>query len=233
MPYDIQNAHKYDVSFDPEPSSAFANNTLWTGRSTYRTVGKRTLDILLIVISAPIVLPLLLVLCALVALDGYNPIYSQTRIGRSGRHFRIFKIRTMIPNAEAALKARLASDSDLKAEWDSHQKLKNDFRITGIGRILRKTSLDELPQLWNVLNGSMSLVGPRPMMPEQQNDYSGKGYYRLQPGITGFWQISARNKCHFSDRAVFDDAYDSDVSLRTDLIVLWRTVSVVLRGTGY
>ncbi len=99
--------------------------------------------------------------------------------------------------------------------------------------MIRKTSLDELPQLLNVLIGDMSLVGPRPMMPSQRALYPGQSYYELRPGITGFWQISDRNECHFRNRALYDSAYDRALSLRTDVEVLLRTFSVVLRGTGY
>ena len=114
-----------------------------------------------------------------------------------------------------------------------HQKLKNDPRITPLGRFLRRTSLDELPQLWNVLMGDMSIVGPRPMMCNQRALYPGTEYYVMRPGITGFWQTSARNESSFHERAGFDQAYYRAVSLRTDLAIIWRTFSVVLRGTGH
>ena len=102
-----------------------------------------------------------------------------------------------------------------------------------MGRILRKTSLDELPQLWNVANGAMSLVGPRPMMVDQQAFYPGEAYYALRPGLTGLWQVSDRNDCEFAGRVRFDDQYERTVSLRTDIHVIARTVGVVMRGTGY
>jgi len=126
----------------------------------------------------------------------------------------------------------LASNPEAKAEWDHHQKLKSDPRITKTGRILRKTSLDELPQLWNVLMGQMSLVGPRPMMVDQDDLYHGKSYYDLLPGITGFWQTSDRHESSFAARVAFDDAYANEMSLKTDLVTLWRTIAVVFRGTG-
>ena len=102
-----------------------------------------------------------------------------------------------------------------------------------MGRVLRKLSIDELPQLLNVLCGSMSLVGPRPMMLDQKHMYDGRAYYALRPGLTGFWQISDRNECSFRNRAHYDDAYNRVVSLKTDLVVMLRTISVVIRGTGY
>ena len=104
---------------------------------------------------------------------------------------------------------------------------------TKVGRLIRKTSLDELPQLWNVLTGDMSLVGPRPMMPAQAPLYPGQAYYRLRPGLTGYWQISSRNESSFAERAGFDSRYAAELSLRTDVRVLFSTVRVVLRGTGY
>ena len=194
---------------------------------------KRLLDITLVLLGISIVVPFVAVMAFLVSLDGHSPFYTQLRIGRNGKPFRIFKIRTMVHNADALLQERLKTDPVLNAEWVRTQKLKEDFRITWIGRILRKTSLDELPQLWNVLSGSMSLVGPRPIMPCQKDLYPGEAYYNMRPGLTGFWQISDRNGCEFRHRALFDAKYEKSISLGTDLNVLARTFSVVLRGTGY
>ena len=202
-------------------------------RSAYRRCIKRSLDTFAVLLAAPIWVPIVLIAALLVARDGHNPFYCQDRIGRKGRAFRMWKLRSMVVDADARLEAYLATDPEARAEWDSTQKLKHDPRITPIGRILRKTSLDELPQLWNVLTGEMSLVGPRPMMVDQRSLYHGNSYYALRPGLTGFWQISDRNECRFSDRVRFDDAYHRSLSLRTDTAVLLRTVSVVVRGTGY
>jgi lipopolysaccharide/colanic/teichoic acid biosynthesis glycosyltransferase len=185
------------------------------------------------VLLAPFVVPFIFVSALLIALDGHNPFYSQLRIGKGGKTFRMWKLRTMVHDADALLDAYLAENPVAKLEWDSTQKLKKDPRITLIGRILRKTSLDELPQLWNVVNGSMSIVGPRPMMVSQRDSYFGEGYFRLQPGITGLWQVSDRNEGEFVGRVRYDDMYDRKVSLRTDLWVLFRTVGVVIRCTGY
>jgi len=144
----------------------------------------------------------------------------------------MWKFRTMVPNAEAILSQYLADNPEARAEWDSKQKLAKDPRITKVGRILRRTSVDELPQLLNVFAGDMSLVGPRPMMPSQQALYPGHGYYRLRPGLTGKWQISERHTSTFAERAVYDDAYEQDLSLGTDLGIIGRTIGVVLRCTG-
>ena len=199
----------------------------------YRKAFKRVIDVVSILAAGLLVLPIIAVMALVVMLDGHNPFYSQKRIGHGGRVFRMWKMRTMVPNAKAKLEAYLEKNPDARLEWDATQKLKNDPRVTRVGRILRKTSLDELPQLFNVLIGDMSLVGPRPMMIEQKDLYHGKGYYNVRPGITGLWQVSDRNDCTFHERVLFDDAYDQDLSLKMDLSILWRTVGVVIRGTGY
>lgn len=199
----------------------------------YRNTLKRVLDVCLVVLSAPVTVPLVLFLALIIALDGHNPFYSQMRVGRNGKPFRFWKLRSMVPDADRTLEAYLSQHPAARLEWDATQKLKNDPRITRIGRVLRKLSIDELPQLFNVLNGTMSLVGPRPMMLSQQHLYGGHRYYNLRPGITGLWQVSDRNECDFAGRVFYDDLYDRVLSLRTDLGVLFRTVSVVIRGTGY
>ncbi len=199
----------------------------------YRTHGKRLLDLCLTVILAPVALPIVLLAAWLIALDGRNPFYSQERIGKGGKHFRIWKLRTMVHNADRLLEAYIADNPEAKAEWDASQKLKRDPRITIVGRLLRKSSMDELPQLWNVFMGEMSIVGPRPMMPSQKSAYLGKAYYKLNPGITGLWQVSDRNEGEFVGRVRYDELYDRKISLRTDIWVLMRTAIVVIRCTGY
>lgn len=199
----------------------------------YRRVGKRLLDLTLVTLTAPIVVPIVILLAILVAVDGGRPFYTQDRVGRGNRSFRIFKLRSMVSDADARLEQYLASDPAVRAEWDAHQKLRQDPRITRIGALLRRTSLDELPQLWNVFIGDMSLVGPRPMMLEQRAMYPGRVYYRMRPGITGPWQVSDRNAVEFKSRAVFDHRYFHDLSLMTDLRLLVQTVRAVLRCTGH
>lgn len=201
--------------------------------SVYRTSGKRILDVTLVALAALFVVPVMVVLAALVALDGHNPFYSQDRVGRGGRTFRLWKLRSMVPNADEKLEDHLAADAAARLEWDTTQKLKHDPRVTPIGRILRKSSIDEVPQLINVLFGDMSLVGPRPIMDAQREMYPGKAYYRLRPGITGSWQVSDRNECSFSARAQYDELYEREVTFSKDVSILVRTVAVVLRCTGY
>lgn len=202
-------------------------------RGVYRNGLKRVMDVALVLLGGIPVLPMILVLALMIACDGHAPFYRSARVGRGGRVFRMLKLRTMVHDADARLEAHLAADPAAAAEWAATQKLKRDPRITAFGRILRKTSMDELPQLWNVLAGDMSLVGPRPMMPGQQVLYPGRAYYALRPGLTGPWQVSDRNRCTFARRAEFDRDYDQSLSLATDLRLLLRTVSVVLRGTGF
>lgn len=199
----------------------------------YRNVAKRLLDVMLVLASAPVVVPVILLLAGCVMLDGHAPFYSQNRVGRGGRIFRFWKLRSMVCDADTRLADHLAQDQAARIEWDHAQKLKHDPRITRFGNVLRKTSLDELPQLWNVMKGDMSLVGPRPMMPDQRGLYPGQAYYQLRPGITGTWQVSDRNECSFAARADFDTAYEETLSFKGDLNILLATVGVVLRGTGY
>ncbi len=202
-------------------------------RSLYRDGIKRALDVGLVLLAAPVVVPVVLLIALLVMRDGHSPFYWSERVGRGGRVFRMMKLRTMVHDAHGSLTEYLARDPVAAAEWNETQKLKVDPRITDFGRMLRKTSLDELPQLWNVLKGEMSLVGPRPMMPDQRCIYSGSAYYVLRPGVTGPWQVSDRNDSSFAKRADFDLEYHRNLSFANDLQLLGRTVVVVLRGTGY
>lgn len=209
------------------------SGTVKPRKSFYKAYGKRTVDIILILFAAPFILPVVAVIALMATAGGASPFYFQRRIGRGGKIFNLVKIRTMVPNAEAALETHLASYPAARQEWDSSQKLKNDPRITPVGHFLRRSSLDELPQLWNVLKGDMSLIGPRPMMVDQQKLYPGTAYYALRPGISGAWQVSDRNESSFADRATFDTEYHTNLSFKTDLSILVRTVGTVIRCTGY
>lgn len=202
-------------------------------KCVYRRIIKRALDIAAVVITAPFVVPLIAGLAVGVRRDGGGAFYSQLRVGENGRHFRMWKLRTMVSDADDRMADYLAANPDARIEWEKSQKLKSDPRITPFGQFLRRSSLDELPQLWNVLFGEMSLVGPRPIMLNQQALYPGTAYYRLRPGLTGYWQISGRNGTTFEARAGYDEAYDAEVSFVTDVKVLSRTVGVVMKCTGY
>ncbi|MDT8327317.1 MAG: sugar transferase [Roseovarius sp.] len=219
----------------PRPgTNGFIQNLSVPGNrpQVYTGFFKRLMDIAMVLIAAVPVTIVVAVLAALVALDGKSPFFAQNRVGRNGVTFRMWKLRSMVTDAEQQLETYLDADPAHRREWDSHQKLRHDPRITTIGRFIRKTSLDELPQLFNVLKGDMSIVGPRPMMPSQRVMYPGLAYYAMRPGITGFWQISVRNESSFAERAEFDNSYFSELSLVTDVMVMLRTFRVVLCGTG-
>ncbi len=223
----------YDADIDGDILPVLRGSTSRDASNMYRRYIKRLFDVVFALAIAPIVVPFVAAAAFLIAMDGRNPFYSQMRVGKGGKEFRMWKLRTMVHNADRLLETYLANDPVAKLEWESTQKLKKDPRVTLVGRLLRKTSMDELPQLWNVFMGDMSIVGPRPMMPSQKSAYFGKSYYRLQPGITGLWQVSDRNEGEFVGRVRYDDIYDRVCSLKTDIQVLLRTVVVVVRCTGY
>ena len=201
-------------------------------KDRYRHGGKRLLDLALVIAAAPFIVFVVAILAVFVAMDRSSPFYAQQRVGLHGRTFRLWKLRSMVPDADERLASYLASNDEARAEWERTQKLRNDPRITRVGHFLRRSSLDELPQLFNVLKGDMSLVGPRPMMVSQRSMYPGTDYFVLRPGITGLWQISERNEPSFAARADYDAQYNKTLSLGTDLQTLSRTAAVVLRGTG-
>jgi lipopolysaccharide/colanic/teichoic acid biosynthesis glycosyltransferase len=201
----------------------------------YASVGKRVLDTILAVLLLPILLPVLAVVWFLIQRDGGSAVFAQPRIGLNGRTFTCFKFRTMVVNAERVLEEMCAKDPEIAAEWHTYQKLRNDPRISKIGKILRATSLDELPQIFNVSRGDMSLVGPRPFLPSQQAIYDaagGKAYYHMRPGITGPWQVFGRGATTFEARVSFDETYYSKLNFLADLSLIMRTARVVLCRTG-
>ncbi len=166
---------------------------------------------------------------------GSPAIYKHTRVGRHGKEFSCLKFRSMVVDSDRVLSALLAKDPAAREEWEEFHKLRNDPRITRFGQFIRKTSLDELPQFWNVLLGDMSLVGPRPVVRKELEERYGLHapiYTSVRPGITGLWQISGRSNLSYAERVALDSHYVHNWSIGTDLIILFRTVSVVLRGTG-
>lgn len=196
---------------------------------------KRFLDILLVGLGGLVILPLLVLLGLLVKISSPGPaIYGHTRIGRNGKPFKALKFRSMVRDAEARLEALLESDPEAKREWEANHKLRDDPRVTPIGRFLRKTSFDEFPQLWNILIGEMSLVGPRPIVTAEIEKY-GPSYERVfsvKPGLTGLWQVSGRSDTDYTERVGFDTYYLQSWSVWLDLWILYKTVGVVLRGKG-
>ncbi|RZI74940.1 MAG: sugar transferase [Variovorax sp.] len=160
--------------------------------------------------------------------------YWQNRLGQGGRAFRFYKFRSMVEDSDAVLARHLAQDATARAQWEKYQKLDKDPRITRVGRVIRKLSLDELPQFFNVLKGDMSLVGPRPCMVRQRSLYGPywKHYCHMRPGITGLWQVSGRNRLTYAERVALDRRYASEWSLWLDAKILARTVRVVITGDG-
>ena len=196
---------------------------------------KRVCDLLACGLFALLTLPLFLALMALIRLDTPGPaIFKQTRIGRGGKPFQVFKFRTMQVDAEAVLKAYLREHPEEAEEWARDQKLRHDPRVTRVGRFLRRTSLDELPQLINVLRGDMSFVGPRPIVESEIRRYGEvfSLYERVLPGITGLWQISGRNDISYKERVALDRYYITNWSVWLDWYILARTVPVVLGMRG-
>ncbi|MGF6961981.1 Undecaprenyl-phosphate galactose phosphotransferase WbaP [Paraburkholderia youngii] len=195
---------------------------------------KRVMDVcgasvLLILLS-----PVLLIIALVVMSDHGNAVYGHPRIGRGGRTFKCLKFRSMVKNSDEVLAKLLATDPQARAEWDRDFKLKNDIRVTPVGRILRKTSLDELPQLWNVLRGDMSLVGPRPIVQKELARYGRdvRYYLALKPGMTGLWQVSGRNDVDYPTRVSLDVRYAMNRSLAFDISILLKTVKVVFAKDG-
>lgn len=196
---------------------------------------KRIFDVIASAAFLIVGLPLGLAIAVAIKLETRGPVlFRHTRIGRDRRPFRMWKFRSMVQNADALLNDYLGKHPELLDEWQQTHKLKQDPRVTGVGRLLRRSSLDELPQLWNVLRGDMSMVGPRPIVEEELARYGSAAslYLRVPPGLTGLWQISGRNDTSYRQRVDLDTRYICNWSIGLDLLVLLKTVRVVLRGHG-
>jgi len=195
----------------------------------------RVFDITIILIALPFILLSFLIISILILFDSKGrAIYSGIRIGKDGRRFKVLKFRTMVPNAEQVLKRYLDESPELKAEWLATHKLKRDPRVTRVGAILRKFSLDELPQFWNILVGDMSLIGPRPIVDAEIEKY-GKCfelYIQARPGLTGLWQVSGRSDTTYKQRVELDEYYLLNRSIKLDFQILLKTVYVVLGRKG-
>lgn len=196
---------------------------------------KRTVDITASATALLLLSPVFLVTSLAIKNDSKGPaMFTQKRIGKDGKLFEIYKFRTMVPDADKKLFELLEKDEEAAKEYKLNKKLKNDPRITKVGGFLRKTSIDELPQLINVLKGDMSLVGPRPYLPREMEDM--EGYYdtivESKPGITGLWQVSGRSNTTFEERMKFDLEYNENKSLKYDMDLLFKTVGSVMKGDG-
>ena len=205
-----------------------------TNRLFYSTT-KRTIDIIVGMLGLILLIPVTIIvkIVTIISKD-YAPIfYSHTRIGKNGKEFKLYKFRSMVPNADKVLE-ELMKDKKIAAEYNKNKKLKNDPRITKIGKILRKSSLDEIPQFINILKGDMSLVGNRPYLPREKEDM-GKYYddiIKTKPGLTGYWQVSGRNDVTFKRRLKLEQYYSNNYGLKMDAFIIFKTIKVVLGMKG-
>ena len=193
---------------------------------------KRALDILIVLVVIAMLFPLMIVIAAAIVItDRGSPIFSHSRLGYRGQSFPCFKFRTMVRDADLALAAHLAHDCEAAREWEETRKLRHDPRVTTLGRFLRKTSLDELPQLFNILCGDMSCVGPRPITTEELERYGDFAdvYLASRPGLSGLWQVSGRSNTDFPTRVSLDNQYVRTWSLLADILILVKTPFAVMR----
>lgn len=197
---------------------------------------KRIFDILISLLVLTLGLPVFLVIALAVRISSPGQvIYSQERVGRGGKLFPCYKFRTMYPDADARLEQILARCPQLRAEWKIHKKLKNDPRVTKVGLFLRKTSLDELPQFWNVLTGDLSVVGPRPVVKSEVTEYFGFKAAKIlsvRPGLTGLWQVSGRNDLSYEQRVHLDEKYIDHRNMLMDMKLILKTVPQMISKKG-
>ena len=196
---------------------------------------KRVIDLCLVLMALPFLAIICVILAVLIRIDSPGPIFfAQKRVGKDGREFTIWKFRTMVVNAEQVFKEYLQKHPSLQTEWKDNQKIKNDPRITVIGKLLRRLSLDELPQFINIFKGEMSVVGPRPIVQEEIPYYGNnyRLYTRVKPGLTGLWQVSGRNNLTYEERVTLDEYYVRNWSVWMDIYILATTIKAVLTGKG-
>lgn len=202
--------------------------------SPFGLIIKRTLDIIGSIVGLVMLLPIFAFVIYMIKKDGGSAFFGHKRIGLNNKIFKCWKFRSMAMDAEERLKTLLANDAKAKEMWDKHHKLMDDPRITKIGHFIRKTSLDEFPQLWNVLKGEMSLVGPRPIVEDEKKHYGDKinDYLSVKPGITGLWQVSGRNDTSYSHRVYLDSWYVQNWSVWCDVVILVKTVITLIKREG-
>jgi exopolysaccharide production protein ExoY len=214
------------------------NKTSFFGIKSVRSFIKRCIDVVGAVFFLVILLPVLLGVTLLILIDdGFPVLFMHQRIGRAGRAFNCLKFRTMRRDAGEILNQMLAGDPEIRADWAAARKIKNDPRITRVGAFLRSTSLDELPQLVNILSGEMSFVGPRPVVAKELEEFYAPlggltAYLAVRPGLTGPWQVSGRSDTDYVNRVHLDTQYAMRPSLRSDAAILARTIKVVLSRKG-
>ena len=196
---------------------------------------KRLFDILFGILGVIALVPVTIIVFIFNALnkDYSSVFYTHTRIGKDGKEFKLYKFRSMVPNADEVL-VELLKDKKIAAEYNANKKLKNDPRITKVGKILRKSSLDELPQFINILKGDMSLVGNRPYLPREKEDMGDfyEDIIKTKPGLTGYWQVSGRSDVSFKKRLELEQYYSNNFSCKLDIVILFKTVKVVLGMKG-
>lgn len=207
------------------------------GLSLAARIWKRSFDLASVVVIFVLFCWAIVVVAIAVRLTtGRQVIYGHRRIGRNGREFKCYKFRSMVPNADEVLAHLLATDAEARIEWNRDFKLKNDPRITRVGRFIRKTSLDELPQLWNVVVNDMSIVGPRPVVRKELDQYYHgpfkASYLSVKPGLTGLWQVSGRNNMEYAERVELDRDYVGSWCAWFDFTIVMRTVGVMCKRSG-
>jgi Undecaprenyl-phosphate galactose phosphotransferase WbaP len=229
----IEDSYSYIEALSP-PARARRRVEFPADLFRYAVV-KRCLDVALILLATPVLLLALGIVSAMVMLSSPGPVfYSHRRIRKNGAFFSMWKFRTMCVNSAEVLEEYLSRHPAARAEWNKTHKLRHDPRITPIGSFLRRYSLDELPQLWNVLAGHMSLVGPRPIVAAEVEKYSDsfECYCRVKPGLTGLWQVSGRSELTYDERVALDCQYVNGWSLRKDMRILLKTFNVVINQDG-
>lgn len=216
-------------------SKLSASESEWGNERSLQKAAKRLLDLAVSVAFLALFLPLFCGFSAiLLVVQGRPILFRHTRIGRGGQTFKCFKFRTMVNNAGRVLEDHLAANPAARLEWETTQKLKNDPRVTALGQVMRKLSIDELPQILNVIRGEMSLVGPRPIVSAETRFYGHHlaDYQSVRPGITGLWQVSGRSNVSYGYRVELDVEYVRNWSLIRDLVILVRTIPAVLTADG-
>ncbi len=230
--YDLTQSHIYGL-FNTHTNLMVFQNRL---KSRYRQIMQATFNYIVALLMLPFLLPLIALFAVLIKMESQGPIiFKQRRIGKDGRSINIYKFRSMYVDAADRLEKMLESSPEIREEWEKSFKLKNDPRITKVGAFLRKTSLDELPQIFNVLQGKMNFVGPRPVLQEEIDRYYkeyAEYYFMVKPGITGLWQVSGRSDTDYDFRVRIDKWYVVNWSLWLDIVIMIKTVRVVLKREG-
>ena len=230
--YDLTHSHIYELSNTRTNLIVYQNRL----KSWYRKLAQQIFNYLLVIMLLPILLPVIAIISILIKKESPGPIFFiHNRIGRDGKTIPMLKFRSMYKDAKERLTILLAEDSEIKSEWEKNFKLKNDPRVTKVGAFLRRTSLDELPQLFNVLRGEMNFVGPRPVLQEELDQYykdDVEYYHMVKPGITGLWQVSGRSDTDYNFRVETDKWYVLNWSLWLDITILLKTITVVLKKDG-